>query len=233
MWAMFFIIGGVWFWLLSIVVLCLLLWEIHEEKPIIGLFTVGFYLALIHLFGDASVPSTLVSSPWILYLGIPIYVVAGVVWGLIKWSLYTNRHVIEYKQSRRRWLLEKQRGEHPALVGVTITEDTTVPTELRSEWKGGTVGWANRRGKPSARNEKWKIITWMCYWPFSMLWTVLDEPWRYIYEVLSSVFQRISDKLYSNAGYDVDTDLTEVLKEKHSEKSDEAPAPNDRGWTDL
>jgi hypothetical protein len=207
MWATFFIVGGIWFWLLSIVALILLFWEIHEDKPIVGLITIGLYLGLIHLFGDASLPSTVSASPWVLYLGLPLYFAAGVVWGLIKWALYVNRHAIEYKRTRHGFLISK--SKHPCLAGIKITEDTMVPPELRSEWRGGRY---TSNSRPSARANKWKIITWMCYWPLSMIWSALDEPWRYIYEALSNIFQKISDKIYRRVGYDVDTDITETLK---------------------
>jgi hypothetical protein len=44
----------------------------------------------------------------------------------------------------------------------------------------------------------------MGFWPFSMIWAAIDEPWRYIYDLLAGVFQRISDSVYKAAGCDND-----------------------------
>lgn len=198
----FFIVGGIWFWLLSAIVIVLLLWEVHRDRPILGLITVGLYLGMIHLFGDASLPSTINTSPWILYMGIPIYFLAGAIWGVTRWVLFVNRNAIEYKKYRKDFLTDRK--NHPSLSGVTITEDTLVPEELREKW----ARRHNSFERPSARNNKWKIITWMCYWPFSMVWFAIDEPWRYIYDALSSMFQKISNKIYSRVGYDQDVFVT-------------------------
>ena len=198
--ATFFIIGGIWFWLLTAAALFFLLWEIHSHKPFIGLITVGLYLAMIHVFGDASVPSTLNSHPWILYWGIPIYVFVGVCWGLIKWILYVRKHVNDYKKTRFDFLrLRRKQVENDF-----ITENTPVPENLKDQW----FRHINYKiQKPSARENKWEIITWMCYWPVSMIWFVLDEPWQYLYEMLSSIFQKISDKIYEHAGYNKDVEV--------------------------
>jgi hypothetical protein len=129
---------------------------------------------------------------------------AGAIWGVTRWVLFVNRNAIEYKRHRKDFLTDRK--DHPSLSGVTITENTLVPEELREKW----VRWLPM--KPlvpvSARNNKWKIITWMCYWPFSMVWFAIDEPWRYIYDALSSMFQKISNKIYSRVGYDQDVFVT-------------------------
>jgi hypothetical protein len=216
MWAMFFIIGGVWFWLLSAVAVVVLLWEVHEDRPVIGLVTIGMYFALIHLFGNASIPSAVSHSPWTVYLGIPIYVLSGITWATIKWALYVNRYALRYAKERCDFL--QSRSKNPE----NITVKTIVPPELREEWKKYSRG----KVKPRARDKKWEIITWMCYWPLSMLWTALDEPWRYIYEALSGMFQAISDKIYGRIGYDQDMTLQ---GESENETSSELSKHNVNG----
>lgn len=71
-----------------------------------------------------------------------------------------------------------------------------VPESLKSK------AFARSR-KPLARQNKGRIIAWMVYWPFSMAWTLLDEPWRLIYEAMARLFQRISDQVWG----DLDKDL--------------------------
>jgi len=226
----FFIIGGIWFWILSIVVVGFLFWEIHWNRPIAGLITVGLYLGIIHIFGDASFPTLIKESPWILYIGIPAYVVIGVGWSIAKWALYVNKEAIRYKEQRQQFLKAE---------GLSADPDTTVPKALKRRWQ------VQQPAKPSARQCKWKIITWMCYWPLSVMWSILDEPWRYIYEALANVFQKISDKIYSRAGYEV-INLNDVKfpDDSLSPEFDELPpavpleekradVKEGKGWEDL
>jgi hypothetical protein len=86
----------------------------------------------------------------------------------------------------------------PVLFGV----DTPVPENLRHSDN-------SRSRKPLARQNKKRIITWMVYWPFSMVWTVLDEPWRLIYEAMARLFQRISDRVWRDLDNDIKTEPDE------------------------
>ena len=38
----------------------------------------------------------------------------------------------------------------------------------------------------------------------SMIWSIIDEPWRYLYDAVRNIMQRISDKIYAGTGYDQD-----------------------------
>lgn len=52
------------------------------------------------------------------------------------------------------------------------------------------------------RLNKRKIITWMAYWPFSMLWSALRDPFQEIYERLSGTFRKMAMK-----------DLSDIIKD--------------------
>ncbi len=67
---------------------------------------------------------------------------------------------------------------------------------------------------PQAKRNKSRIISWMSYWPFSMLWTLFDEPvkkiFRYIYTKIESTFQKMSNSTFK----DFNAELNESTKEK-------------------
>lgn len=56
---------------------------------------------------------------------------------------------------------------------------------------------------PEAVDHKERIITWMAYWPFSMLWTLINDPVRrafeWIYRRIGKFMQDISDKIFKGA----------------------------------
>jgi len=198
MWVEFFILGGVWFWLLTVAFIIALIWEISGDRGVAALFTVGVYLGLIHLFGNATIFSALAANPAWLYIGIPVYFVVGALWSLGKWYLYVKRDMREnYKEQRMEWL------------HINGMENATLDTPIPEEWK---VQWVKAKRKPHkilARRNKGRIMTWMTFWPFSALWAAIDEPWRYIYDALSELFQRISDHVYRHAGVEEDFDAPE------------------------
>lgn len=53
---------------------------------------------------------------------------------------------------------------------------------------------------PIANDYKEQIITWMVYWPFSMLWTLINDPLRRVFELIyrriGKLMQSISDSIF-------------------------------------
>ncbi len=193
MWILFF--TGAWFWILTVAIAVLLIWEVARDKAIAAGFTVALYILAIHLFGNAAMFSFLRANPEWVYIGVPAFFVAGSLWALIKWWFHVRRKALEYREQRMEWLISQ---------GITdATLDTPVPDALKDR------GFKRSR-KPLARQNKGRIITWMVYWPFSMAWTVLDEPWRLIYEAMARLFQRIADHAFADLDKDIpDTDPAE------------------------
>jgi hypothetical protein len=48
---------------------------------------------------------------------------------------------------------------------------------------------------PTAAKNKARIITWMSYFPFSMLWTVINEPFKRLYNFLYGRFVSVFERL--------------------------------------
>jgi len=55
---------------------------------------------------------------------------------------------------------------------------------------------------PTSRDNKWRIMSWMVYWPFSALWTVLDQPikyaFNYIFSKIEGLFDLMSKSMYKD-----------------------------------
>jgi hypothetical protein len=193
MWLLIF--TGAWFWILTVAVAIFLVYEVAREKPVATGFTIALYLLAIHLFGDAAVFSALRAHPAYAYIGVPAFFLAGALWALVKWWFYVKRKALEYRESRLEFLVVNK------VDGATL--DTPVPDSLRARS-------FPRPRKPLARQNKGRITTWMVYWPLSMVWTLLDEPWRLIYEAMARLFQKISDRVWG----DLDKDLRKGNEEE-------------------
>jgi len=182
----FLIVGGVWFWILTALFVILLVFEVAREKAIAGVGTILVYLGLIHIFGNASIFAIVKEHPEYVYIGIPAFFFVGANWSLAKWWFYVKRKALEYRETRMFFL------ESHDVVGATL--DTPIPDNLKNILPDPR--------RPLARHYKWRIITWMMYWPFSMVWTLLEEPWRLIYEAMERLFQRISDRIWRDLDKD-------------------------------
>lgn len=55
---------------------------------------------------------------------------------------------------------------------------------------------------PKAKDEYGRIISWMCYWMFSMIWTLINDPikrtFKFIYMRLEGLYQKIADKMFAD-----------------------------------
>lgn len=90
------------------------------------------------------------------------------------------------------------------------TEDTPVPPEMRAAWqiyikephlRSSSNLCSDQLTQPSLNDHKSTILTWMTFWPASLLWTLLNDPiraaFRHIYISLSRTLQAISDHAFS------------------------------------
>lgn len=55
---------------------------------------------------------------------------------------------------------------------------------------------------PTASQNKYRIMSWMYYWPFSGLWTIINEPlknsFEYVYTKIGGTFDSISNKMFAD-----------------------------------
>lgn len=60
--------------------------------------------------------------------------------------------------------------------------------------------------KPSASENKERIIRWMSFWPWSLTWTLINEPikkaFRAIYRRIQKLLQSIADKAFKGTEAD-------------------------------
>ncbi len=56
--------------------------------------------------------------------------------------------------------------------------------------------------KPVLSKNKNRIVTWMMYWPFSLLWTVTSdfivEFWERVWDYTSGIFSKITDSVWKD-----------------------------------
>jgi len=240
----FFVIGGLWFWLLTITATIAIIFSVEKEHGVGATICFGVYLAAVHLFGDAT---------WFQYFGSNIevviglilaYLAAGAIWSLGKWFFWNREKAIvcedNYLRVRQEWLRDKI-GAGPTKP--TITEKTAIPPEYKEEWTKYVESRHTRSGfkytdeiyldidfeVPRAQKHKSRIIMWMGFWPASMVFTLTRDPVRkacsFIYESLSNKYQELAEKAWQSAIKTRKKDLVkpETLPEDPEEGPDDKP----------
>lgn len=167
----FLAVGGVLFWGAIGVVIALEILLLSNEKEDSGWPTFIFMATLLGLYLFSNAFSGIGWREMIAAAA--AYLLCGVVWSVKKWYSF----VVEARDRIRQQY------------------DTRKPTGPDSSFES----YAKSR-KPSAADERQRIVTWMTLWPFSFSWWVLTWPRRIfvqIYERLSTLFDRITDKVFS------------------------------------
>jgi hypothetical protein len=103
------------------------------------------------------------------------YFVAGVIWSFIKWYFYLLNVRDEVRAAGS---IEKWQKDNPWKASYGQT------------WKV----------PPDPAQHKGRIIGWMTYWPWSALWTLINDPirriWKIIYSRVAGVFKSVSDSVF-------------------------------------
>ena len=175
-----FILGGIAWWLLSTLFIIIMLYEICNDKAFRPAIVLLIYCGLITLFGNASLFSKISEHPEIIYIGLPLYAVIGGLWSIIKWILFLKREVKKYKEAKDNF------------------EPTNSLVSKEEAWERAQHYNSSIMSFPiKARHHKERIVSWIAYWPVSIIWDIISKPWTSIYNLLISTYQRIADKITS------------------------------------
>lgn len=188
-----------WVFLTMLALAIAVIVAVEKEEPwgaFVAILAAG---ALAHFSGTVNMVNVL--HDWkqlIVFLG--AYLAIGVAWCVIKWVFYTNE-----------WAREQHniiRSNRQKFLKNLNLEGDSIPSEHKAAWefwiKDGKHGdWSNAysplsRFSPeklessdaiSVANNWSKFSIWGLYWPFSMLWTLIDDPIKRIFKfIIMNVF---------------------------------------------
>lgn len=134
--------------------------------------------------------STIITQPITVLGFFTLYICIGVGWSFPKWWFFVRKLRDEYVKELQSFL--NSRG----------FSELTMPEELKQVWFSKEGRKWKEKIPPSAGDYKTKILSWMLYWPFSMTWTIIDEPFRKafsrIFEGVRESYQKISNRIFSD-----------------------------------
>ena len=170
-----FIAIGTWgFWGLLAIIAILLSEMLDTDRPAAA--TIMALATAVGLWLLGFHPwDWIVAHPADLALYAAGYLAAGSAWSMTKWTLWLLKI--------RRYIEELKRVGHPSI--------------KQALWQRGYPD----KLPPPVGEHKSKIMGWMCLWPASMLWTVINDPvkraFEHIYNMLGGVYQMISNKVFA------------------------------------
>jgi len=199
-----FVVMGFWWWLLIIAASCFVIWSLEYDNLFSATATLLGTIVLMTVFGSSQLLEYILSG-WGTLVVIAGYLACGVVWSFIKWYLYLIDRRADYIREKASWL--KNEG----------IEGTDIPEDQKDAWLKYLVTNTefavyayNNNGPtknivvtlvPLATENKTKIVTWMTYWPWSLVWTMLADivkrVFEHIYNMLLGWLQAISNWVFS------------------------------------
>ncbi len=176
--------GTFWFWAVLgaefLVLLVLANWD--GEKIGTGIVTLAVTLAAINFLGTPFFGYVL-HNPLTILAWMAAYLAIGAGWSMFKWWRYVLAQRERYDELRKDFLQDYK--EAP---GKTQKE----------EWKRRLDMYdVDARPEAGSYRNKPRICNWIMYWPWSLLWALINDPVRWagrqIHKAISSAMQKISD----------------------------------------
>jgi hypothetical protein len=183
--------GTFWFWALMAGEMLLLLALVECEQSIWAtLSLVGMAIAL-QLFGGWPIWQFILHNPAVIVLGLLVYCLVGTFWCIAKWWLYVRDQKYRFLEAKSAFLRSNR------------IEGNEIPADKWTEFKSVISYGANLVDlKPQVGDHKARVYLWLCYWPWSFVWTVLNDPVRKIFQnIYLSIrdhLQRISDSVWAD-----------------------------------
>lgn len=164
----------------------------HDNPGLATILLIGV-AALAQVFSPIQPFTLLLAKPLTAIAFVLVYLLAGAAYSVYKWWSY-SRHVIDiYNDNVASYL--KKKGKTREELSEYEFSDMVGNAKLQA------VGHSKDLPLLVAQHKS-MITGWMCYWPASAAWTLINDPvrrlFRAIYRYLASTLQGISDSVFAD-----------------------------------
>jgi|GEM_PF-3720407 len=193
----FFLFGTVGFY---ITVVAFIIWGfcLIEKESLFGIITsMILFFIFMQFLAKYNIAASVVDSPLNL-LWIPGYFAIGFAWSFVKWWLFVNKAAERLKEMKEKFLKEHTDKTFDANKKYSEQVSSFSGRNLKEEWESFIQFKDVQR--PLAKKNKGRITTWIIYWPFSFIWSLLNDLIKSLIRQLVTTFQKfyqaISDKAF-------------------------------------
>lgn len=172
---------GIWFWAILIVG-SIVLFICAEQETGFGSFAVIVAgLVLMNWLGGVPVWNYMVEHYWMCLIYFFLYFLVGSVWCFIKWGFYSRNIYKLYVEYKTRFIKER---------GLSIGVNDPIPEDVKHHF------YFPYAVPPEPEDNKNRIFAWISAWPWSLVWTLIDDPIRtllnHIYDAIKGMLRKIS-----------------------------------------
>lgn len=196
-----------------VVALSIMAWCIESDR--VGLGTLLFIGSCVYLgfATDWTFISIAIANLVPVLIAFGVYLVIGIIWAFFKWYLVieesnTSLKVVLYNFRQTKEYTGPKNSENADYSGCMkdlfeYLEDNI--SSVYSHWFDSktTIQDVALKLAPQASDNKARITGWIAYFPISMMWTLLHDAVRKlfnrIYKAISGSFQTMSNKLTNRA----------------------------------
>ena len=169
----------------------MLVWVAHEAPSGYLTVTIFVFLLILQLLGRIPIWQSIVAHPIWALVSVAAYFVLGFPYSFFELSRFCRRISYSYQTQRdeffANWKITKGEGQ-------SMQEAWVESCRYQfPQFRNGTF---------SIRSYKGKILTWMMYWPWYLLWRLIHdlikETWELIYLRFQEVYQKIANHYFAD-----------------------------------
>jgi prepilin signal peptidase PulO-like enzyme (type II secretory pathway) len=183
------IFGTAWFYGLMALACVLLFTALDHDSGVGATATLLSVATLEQLFGDVKVFTYIRENPLLAVGFLAVYFLAGTLWSIGKWWFYVREERSKYDTEKAHFLRR---------AGV---DGDVIPTSMKKEWADEAPD------RPSAKTSKAKIMQWMSFWPWSMVWTLVNDPIKKAFKAIFTGIQSLLTKIVNSVYKDTEADF--------------------------
>ena len=189
-----FIIGSVGFWILAAVVSILMFYFLEYDESFRASLTLIVTILFLFWFGNLSF-SYISANPLQFLAFVAGYFVAGAVWTIVKWWFFVYRIREGYDRIKEGYL--RKEGINGDRIPENLRDKWYDYLRQSTEWHSNLINLGRNGVEPPKPNDfKSRIYSWMVFWPWSMVYTLIDDPvrkiFRFIYRNIRHLLESIS-----------------------------------------
>lgn len=192
-----FVLWSLPFLLLMAAECVFIFWCVSSRRLWPGLMSLLIVIGVLQFFGNVPTLVYIWNNPGWTLIGVGIWIAASAPWAIIKWTLFVRDNSYRYEEILAKFMLDKP--EWPKDPNQFTPEQKVEWAEFFHRNKYNTNDYEYERVKfdPSYQEHKSDIMVWMVFWPWSLLWTILNDPlyklFQNLYRAISAWLQRITD----------------------------------------
>lgn len=194
-----FLVGGIMFWVIVIAELVLLFIGTKKNNSVFCLISIGVFLLFLNFMAKVNLITFVTEKPLAVGLIALVYIFFGCFWAMFKWYLFCKNKINQYDEVFERFLDKCKLDPETKILN---DEEKKLFNEYLLDNRYYLP--SNLGIKPRIRDNKNEAITWLAFWPISVIIYLLSDLvvdvftnlYKNVYKNIEGTLQGIADSLW-------------------------------------